>query len=134
MLRYVFKSPLLWTDEMCGFIFGTYAVLGGGYALLHGEHVKVDILHRHISKRAVAILDSITFPLFLIFSGVLFWKGAKMAWISVLGLEHSWSLWGPPVWPMKLILAMGAFLILIQGLVKFRKDVIAAGGKEGNNP
>ena len=131
LLRYVFESPLLWPDEMSLFLFGAYAILGGGYTLLQGEHVKVDILHRHLSKRGVAILDLITFPLFLIFCGVLLWKGTKLAWISVIGLERSWSVWGPPVWPIKLTLAIGAFLIVIQGLAKFSQDLIVAQGKGG---
>ena len=41
-----------------------------------------------------------------------------MAWSSLEGLEHSFSVWGPPVYPVKLTIPIGVFLLLIQGITK----------------
>lgn len=123
VLRYVFDSPQIWVDEMGLFLFGGYVILGGGYTFLHGEHVNTDILYRRFSQRGKAILDLVTFPLFFSFCAILFWKGMKMAIGAVIIAEKSWSVWGPPVWPIKIAVPVGAFLILLQGVSKLIRDI-----------
>jgi TRAP-type mannitol/chloroaromatic compound transport system permease small subunit len=45
--------------------------------------------------------------------------------------EVSHSVWEPPIWPIKLCIPLGAFLILLQGLVKTIGDIFtAATGRE----
>ncbi|GAH80376.1 unnamed protein product [marine sediment metagenome] len=46
-------------------------------------------------------------------------------------LERSTSVWHPPLYPLKLTMPIAAFLILLQGLAKFIRDLNAAimGGK-----
>ena len=127
-LRYVFDSPLVWSDEMSQFIFGGYIMLGGGYALLKEAHVNVPILHSRLRPRARAALDLITSVLFYGFCGVMLWKGIDMAWPSLKGLEHSFSVWGPPVYPVKLTIPIGAFLLLLQGMAKFARDFMVMTG------
>ena len=116
--RYVFKSPLFWPDEMALFFFGAYVVLAGGFTLLHDGHVSVDIRNHYLSERTRAVIDCFTSPLFFLFCGTLLWKGAEIAWASVKILECSYSEWGPHIWPIKLTIPLGAFLLLIQGIVK----------------
>lgn len=130
MLRYVFDSPVIWADEMSLFLFSGYIMLGGGYALLHEAHVNVPILHDHLRPRTRATVDLITSVLFFCFCGVLLWKGVDMAWSSLQEWEHSFSVWGPPIYPVKLTIPVGAFLLLLQGLAKFIRDlmVIRQGG------
>ena len=127
-LRYVFDAPVIWADEMSLFIFGGYIMLGGGYTLLHDAHVNVPILHSHLHSRARATVDLITSILFYCVCAVLLWKGIDMAWSSLKQLEHSFSVWGPPVYPVKLTIPIGAFLLLLQGITKFTRDFMTMAG------
>ena len=131
VLRYGFNSPTLWAQETAQFLYGSYCILGGGYALLHNAHVRMDVIYARFSLRKKAILDLATSSLFFLFIGVLLWKGLFFAWKSVSILEATQSVWAPPVWPVKLTLPLATLLILLQGIVKFVRDIeTAVTGKE----
>lgn len=123
VLRYVFDSPTLWAHETAQFLYGTYCILGGAYVLRYKAHVNMDILYARLSVRVRAILDLFTSPLVFLYLGMMLWHGTIFAWKSVGVLEVSTSTWGPPVWPIKLILPLAALLFLLQGTVRFVRDL-----------
>jgi TRAP-type mannitol/chloroaromatic compound transport system permease small subunit len=129
--RYFFNSPTVWGNELTQLTFGVYAVLSGGYVLRWGGHVNVDILYISFSTRGRAIVDIITFFLFFIFCGMLLIYGGSLAWESLSRLEHSQSAWNPPLYPVKLMIPTGAFLLMIQGIAKMVRDIVTVvtGGK-----
>ena len=121
--RYVFKTPSLWIEEGVLLGYGAYIILGGAYAFIHNTHVNVDIFYRRWSPKTKAIVDAVTFPLFVFFVGMLLWKGGDMALTSLQHMEHSQSAWRPPIYPFKLIVPLAAFLLLLQGLAKFIRNI-----------
>lgn len=123
--RYAFNNPQAWTDELCCYLFGIAWLISGAFVLLQNQHIRVDVVYEHLSARWQTIMDLVTFPLFLIFTGVLLWQGIGFAADSISTLEHSRSLWRPPIYPIKVFIPIGAFLILIQGLARFIRDLIA---------
>ncbi len=53
------------------------------------------------------------------------------AWRSVLIKETAGSAWDPPVYPIKVALAVGVFLLLLQGTAKLIRDLhLAIKGRE----
>ena len=125
-LRYVFNAPTIWAHETSQHLFAAYSVLAGAYVLLHFEHVKVDILYSRLSLRARAILDSITYLMFFLFVIVMLVYGVQLASFAVKIKAASHTAWGPPIWPLRLMLPIGAFLILFQGLAHFIRALHAA--------
>jgi TRAP-type mannitol/chloroaromatic compound transport system permease small subunit len=121
--RYFFNSPTVWGNELTQMIFGAYVVLCGGYILQLGGHVNVDILYSRFSTRGKAITDIITFSLFLMFCGMMLIYGGSLAWESLSRFEHSQSAWNPPLYPVKLMIPLGAFLLLLQGIAKLIRDI-----------
>ncbi len=131
VLRYVFNEPTRWVHELTLYMFGSYFMLLGGYALYSRSHIVMDLLYSRWSPRTQAIVDVFTYLLFFFFIGSLFWLSGDWAIAAVLRLEHSRSAWGPPVWPFKLILPLSAFLLLLAGVAKFIRDLnMAISGKE----
>lgn len=124
LARYVFGKPTIWINELSAMLFGAAILIGGGYTLLHGSQANMDIVYNLFSKRGKAVLDLVTFFLFLSFVGVLFWKGWEMAWRSLITLEHDSTEWAPPLYYFKMTLPLGGFLLLLQGFGKFLKDLI----------
>lgn len=129
--RYLFNSPTVWGNELTQLIFGVYVVLCGGYVLRWGGHVNVDIWYGRFSAKGKAIIDIITFSLFLMFCGMMLAYGGSLAWESLRTFEHSQSAWNPPLYPVKLMIPTGAFLLLLQGFAKLVRDIVtvAAGQK-----
>ena len=112
--RFIFNSPTVWAHETTEQLFGTYIILAGGYALLYKTHIRIDVLWRRLSPRGKVIADLATCGFAFLFLGVLLWTGIRMAWDSTQILEASESVWGPPIFPLKIFLAVGALLIFLQ--------------------
>ena len=130
-MRYVLNMPTMWVHEMSNYFFGAFFVLGGAYGLLHKAHVNVEILHVRMPLRVRAAADIFTSMIFFLLIGVIFWYGIQLASISFEAREISHTVWGPPVYPIKIMVPIGAFFMLLQGAAKFIRDIrIMATGKE----
>jgi TRAP-type mannitol/chloroaromatic compound transport system permease small subunit len=131
LMRYVFFSPTEWGTELVSYIFASYVLLGGGYTLLYGDHVNINVLYNRQSPRARAILDSLTAVIFFLYAWVLLNEGWKFAFDGLMRNRHSGTDWNPPLYPVLMTLPIGALLILLQGTVKFIRDLrTAITGKE----
>jgi len=71
------------------------------------------------------LVDTITFIFFLGFFSVIFlWKGVIFAATSWSMMERTPSAFNFYVFPAKTLLPIGAFLLLIQGLSDFTKNIV----------
>jgi TRAP-type mannitol/chloroaromatic compound transport system permease small subunit len=132
IMRYGFNSPTIWVNDLSTMLFGTFIIIGGAYTLRDGGHVNMDVIYGRFSSKRRALLDLITFVILTLpFLGVMLWKGWEAAWKSLITLEHDSTQWGPPIYPFRLMLPLGAFLILFQALAKFVRDlmIVIKGGK-----
>ena len=130
ILRYFFNSPTVWANELAQMLFGAYAIIGGGYILLTGGHVNVDILYSRFSAKTRAAIDIFTSILFFLFCGMLLIYGGSLAWDSLSRFEHSQSAWNPPLYPAKLMIPIAAALLILQGITKLIRDVLILLGKD----
>lgn len=133
-LRYVAGSPTVWTNELSQLLFGSYALLAGGYLVLHSGHANVDILHAALSPRVRAAVDIATSVLTFIFLLAFLYFGVSMGWESLSRMETSMSAWNPPIWPVKLLIPLSALLLLLQAIAKLIDDIRIATGREPTLP
>ena len=122
--RYFFNAPTVWGNELTQLIFGMYVILSGGHILRWGGHVNVDILYSRFSIRGRAVIDIITFFLFLLFCVMVLIYGSSLAWESISILERSDSAWEVYIFPFKAMIPIAAFLLLLQGFVKLIRDIL----------
>lgn len=123
VMRYLVGSPTIWTAELATLIFGVYAIIGGGFLLAERGHVNVDIFYGRMSQKRRSVLDVLTWPLFLLFVGVLLWQGWNIASEAIDDMERSNSIWKAPLWPTKAMIPVAAILLLLQGLVRLWADI-----------
>ena len=124
--RYFFGRPTIWSYEFGQFLFGAYFLLVGAITSYYREHIGMDLLITKLSPRKQAILNSITFFFTAIFCIVLVYKGSQFAYKSIINLEHSTSVWGPPLYPLKAMLPFAGLLIFLQTTSNFIKDLYLA--------
>jgi TRAP-type mannitol/chloroaromatic compound transport system permease small subunit len=122
--RYFFNAPTVWGNELTQLIFGMYVILSGGHILRWGGHVTVDILYSRIGSKTKAVIDIITFFLFFLFCGMMLLYGGSLAWESLSILERSNSAWEVPLYPWKMMIPIGALLLLLQGVAKLIRDIL----------
>ncbi|MSQ55220.1 MAG: TRAP transporter small permease subunit [Betaproteobacteria bacterium] len=120
--RSVFGQGTLWSNETTIYLSAVAYLIGGGYALAHRRHVRIDLLYDRLSRRSRAILDLFTFVFFLLYAGALIWVGATMGWTSFQQGEGTGTPWNPPIWPVKLAIPVAALLLLLQGIANLLRD------------
>jgi TRAP-type mannitol/chloroaromatic compound transport system permease small subunit len=122
-MRYVVRSPTIWAWDLNIQLSATVILLGGGYTLMENGHVAVDILVINMSPKRRALLDLITSPFFFFGFVILLWYGWEVGWTSFQAREAMPTVWAPPYYPIKLLIPIGALLMLIQGVAKFIRDL-----------
>lgn len=132
VMRYIFNNPTIWAHETSMYIYGAMFVLAGGHTLYHKGMVNMDVIYGRFSVKGRAILDLCTFIFAFICLAVLVWKSWVTGWNSLMFLERSETVWRAPLYPARLVLPVGAFLILIQLISKFIKDLLIATGRNGS--
>jgi TRAP-type mannitol/chloroaromatic compound transport system permease small subunit len=120
--RYVFNSPTNWVHESMFLMFGMQYMISGAYAYREDQHVRVDVLYAKLTPRGKALADIVTSLFFFIFVGTMLVTGWRFAWDATQVGEHSFTEWGVQYWPVKLMIPIGAALLLLQGLAKLAKD------------
>jgi TRAP-type mannitol/chloroaromatic compound transport system permease small subunit len=121
-LRYVFNSPTTWGNELITYIFACYIMLGGGYTLLHRDHVTMDIVYARFSQRGKATIDVLTAGFVLIYCIVLLRETTIMTMDAWRTGQRAGSDWSPPLFPIYIFFAIGAALTLLQAVAKLIRD------------
>ena len=127
--RLIFGVPINWALEMAQFLLSAYYLLGGAYTLQMGGHVRMDLFYDRLSARKRAITDAVTILFVIFFLVVLFWGGVSSTEYAIVYNQKNYSAWAPVLWPIKLVMTLGVFLMLLQCIATFFKDVAIARGK-----
>lgn len=131
VMRRLIGSPTIWTFEISKQLYGCYFMLMAGYALLHGSHISVDVIYSAISTKKQALCDVFSYLVFFFpFCIVILIEGTKYAASSWMMCEKSPSIFAPPLYPIKTIIPVMAFLLLIQGIAVFVRRLEVALGRE----
>ena len=129
--RYVFQRPTIWAFDLSIFMFGYCGLLSGAYVLRRNEHINVDLVYGRFSPRGRAFLDVVTGLLFFFFILLVIVYGWKAAYSAIEFGDRRPTEWGPPLGHFKLMIPVGAFLLLLQGLANWiRKLYLLIAGKE----
>ena len=129
--RYAFAAPTVWGHELGQMLFGCYMLFGGAYVLRYDAHVRFDTVYRKLPPRRRGILNCITELLFFAYCIAIMWWGVPYFWKSFLIDEHTITRWGPPLWPIKMLVPIAVFLLLVQGSATYVRNLYAAiTGKE----
>ncbi len=108
---------------MAQFSMVAYFLLGGPYAMQMGANVRMDLLYGSWSVRQKAWVDAFTVIFLLIYLGVLLYGGLESLLYALEYKERSPSAWRPLMWPIKSLMCLGIFLMLLQVLAEFIKDI-----------
>ena len=117
IMRYAFDAPTIWGFELTTFLYGVHFMLGLAYTHVTDGHVKVDIFTSRARPRTQAVIVIITnLLIFLpVFTCMTIWAW-KYAITSTMQQELNSTSWAPPVWPIKLLMAIAFSFLLIQGI------------------
>ncbi len=126
LLRYGFSIGSIWMQELEWHIMVPICLFGMSYALVHGEHVRVDVVFQYFSQRNKHLVDVITAILAMIFCILVIWLSAPYVW-------QSWSIGEGTANPggidyryvIKSLIPIGFALFFIQSLSEAIKSYLA---------
>jgi TRAP-type C4-dicarboxylate transport system permease small subunit len=105
-------------------------VFGGlAYAQMRNNHIRVEIFYDYAGPRTRSAMDCIAYLMALIFFSLLIWQATNELLFSWEIGEATLGIVRIPLWPTRLILALGTALLLIQLVI----DLIAALQRFYNN-
>ena len=116
--RYLFNAPTIWVYDTSYMVNGSAFMLGCGYALLKGAHVRTDMLWDKFSEQKKGWIDLIAYVL-------LFYP--TLITLMVISIDDAWyavqinelseqTPWRPVMWPFRASVPLAALLLMIQGV------------------
>jgi TRAP-type mannitol/chloroaromatic compound transport system permease small subunit len=121
--RYIFDAPTIWVHQASYLMFGMQYLLAGGFALLHGDHVRVDVVYIKLPKRAQFGVDIFTSLFLFIFSLALLGTSWRFFSDSLGMREVTEETWRIQFYPVKAMIVIGAIILMLAGLSKLIKDI-----------
>lgn len=130
-IRYV--QPQLSSNawlELQWYLFGATFLLVAPWALLNGDHIRIDILNSRFSQTTRNWIDLLGHLLFLLpVAGAMLYYAIPMAQLSYMQSEVSQNAGGLSVWPAKALIPIGFALLLAQGVSEAIKRVAVMQGR-----
>lgn len=128
--RYAFSAGSNAWLELQWYLFGAIFLLGAGYGLKRGAHVRIDLISSRFSSRVQAWVDVFgTLAMLLPVSLVIVYFGWHMAYGSYAIGEMSGDPGGLIRWPAKVLVPAGFALLLLQGLSELIKRIAYLRGR-----
>jgi TRAP-type mannitol/chloroaromatic compound transport system permease small subunit len=125
-VRYALNDPTSWAFDLSYMMYGAVFYMAGAYTLSRAGHVRADMFYRKWSERTQAKVELFLYVVFF-FPGIL----ALVVAGSAYGIESMRlrevsvnSPAGMPIWPLKMMICVGALLIAIQGFAEVLRCIV----------
>ncbi len=126
LMRYGFSLGFIWAQEFEWHIMVPICLFGMSYAMLHGEHVRVDVLFQSFTLRNKQLINVISAVLAMLFALVVIW-------LSIPYFLQSWNIGEGSANPggmdhryiIKSLIPIGFALFFVQSLSEAIKSYIA---------
>ena len=126
--RKLFLAPTIWAYDMSRFLYGALFMLGTGYALSKGVHIRADFIYRNFKTKTQGTIDFWLYLLFY-FPGLIVFLYMTIGFVqeSIMRGERGMdTTWMPYMWPIKTCLLIGIVFLLIQGVSELLKSYWAS--------
>jgi TRAP-type mannitol/chloroaromatic compound transport system permease small subunit len=129
MIRYIFNNSSNAWLELQWYLFSAVFLLCGGYALLHGSHVRIDVIYGRFSRRLQLWVDILGTIFFLMPMALMILYLSWPVFVNAYNQhEVSTNAGGLIVWPARLLLPVGFFLLSVQGVSELIKRIAVLRG------
>jgi len=110
--------------EIQWYLFSFVFLFCAGYTLLHNQHVRIDVISGQLSGRARAWIDIFGTLFFLMPMAIaIMWLSWPVFLDAYRSGEVSTNAGGLTVWPGRLMLPIGFFLLILQGVSELIKRI-----------
>lgn len=126
----IMKVPAIWTLETAQFTLVAYYMLGAPWSLQTDTNVRMDLLYARFSPKGQATWDVFTVFALIFYLGVMFYGSLDSTIFAFETGERNPTAWRPELWPIKTIITLSFFLMLLQAVAILIRDISVIRGKE----
>ncbi len=110
--------------EIQWYLFSMIFLFCAGYTMKHNEHVRIDIITARFSAKVRAGIDIFGTLFFLLpMAGLILWLSWPVFVDAYTRNEVSTNAGGLVIWPARLMVPVGFFLLIVQALSELIKRV-----------
>jgi len=128
--RYLFNRPVLFSDEVSGYLLVFVCFLGAAGTLKESRHITVDVLFTRLNLKWQMRLKLVTLILCIGFLAIFCWHSYVMAYLSLKRGVRVPSILLTPIWIPQSLVFIGAILLILQLIVETGKHIGIMGRKE----
>jgi TRAP-type mannitol/chloroaromatic compound transport system permease small subunit len=122
--RYVLDMASNAWLELQWYLFSAVFLLCAGYTLRHNEHIRIDVVNSHLSARTQMWIDVFGLVFFLFpMAAIIMWLSWPIFVNAYVSGEVSTNAGGLIRWPARLMVPVGFFLLLLQGVSELIKRI-----------
>lgn len=119
--RYFFNQPTSFVWPINKQLFAVMVLFAGIYVMGKGMHLRIEVFYIRLHGRARLVADVFAFICFALFLVILIWQSFPMALRSLSDLEKSSGAFRMPLYPLKILIPIGALLFLLVGISRLFK-------------
>lgn len=124
VIRYIFSESSNGWLELQWYLYSAIFLLCAGYALLRNAHVRIDIIASRLPRKAQLWIDVFGGVFFLLpMAVIIMWLSWPMFVDSYVRDEYSVNAGGLLRWPVKLLIPIGFFFLILQNISELIKRV-----------
>jgi TRAP-type mannitol/chloroaromatic compound transport system permease small subunit len=124
LMRYIFNYSSNAFLEIQWYLFAVIFLFGAGYTLMKNEHVRIDLISGKFSKRGQAWIDIFGIIFYLMPMAIaIMWMSWPVFTLSYTSQEMSSNAGGLILWPARLMVPVGFFLLVMQGVSELIKRI-----------
>ena len=120
----MFREPTVWVYDVVTTAIAVAFLIGGSYALMRREHIRITALYDRYTQRTRLRCDVISSLLAIVYLAAFGWFAFNMAWLSIVDWEVGGSVWAQPT-PVvvKVSMVLGALLMIVQMVSNISSDL-----------
>lgn len=124
ILRRVFNAPLIFADEVSGYLLVLVTLMGISYTLQEDAHIQVKMLIDRISLRKRMVLRMLMSTMAIIYTLVLLYYTSQLTWESYHIGAFSPTPSQLPLFPFQLVMPLGFLFFLLELIKEITQSIL----------
>ncbi len=125
IMRRVFNAPIIFADEVAGYLLVLVTLMGAGYTLQEGSHIQVNMVYDKLSPRKQAVLKIGMCVIGILYTLVLLILTAQLTWESYRTKAFAPTPSELLLFPFQIFMPIGCALFLFQMTLEMIQSVFS---------
>lgn len=117
VMRYVFRSPTLWVNEMTLWLGSVIFLVAGMYTMQRRAHIRITAVYDIVPHKVKLAFDVVSALVIVAYAALFIIPSFPSVWDTVMRWERLGTYWNPPVpATVKPLCLIVTFLIALQAV------------------